>query len=399
MGARTRRVPAPSGRHAMSSRGVTPHDRERPGRILEDERRGRRGTPKLKLLPIEYVEIDGGVLLKRGRLVVKIGGARAAEVVRVVLAKTADGDATREQIAETFAAPDRVAVIDLVEKLSERRILVEAGSPDAAVQAPESSLDVFYWHFGERAESVNRRIGGRIAVVGVNCVARQIALSLRESGVENVDVIHYPLLCNLRLFDERGRLAAGQWPSALPAPLDYREWKERLDVQELTCLVGTSDFGGLGLMRPWNEFCVKRGRHFLPCVLQDSIGYVGPLVVPGETACFECLRARQNSNMADPEVERAARGPGLRGAGGLGLPPGDGHRARQPRGAGAHPVYGRWAPPTGRGHADRGQPRRARPPSQEGPQDPALTVCSPLNATAPVSADRDAFLPGHEWRP
>ena len=59
-------------------------------------------------------------------------------------------------------------------------------------------------------------------------------------------------------------------------------------------------------MRPWNEFCVRHRRPFLPVVLQDLIGYIGPIVVPGETACFECLRARQNSNLINPETQRAA---------------------------------------------------------------------------------------------
>jgi thiazole/oxazole-forming peptide maturase SagC family component len=41
-------------------------------------------------------------------------------------------------------------------------------------------------------------------------------------------------------------------------------------------------------------------------ILQNLIGYVGPLVIPGETACYECLRQRQNAHMNDPEVQRAS---------------------------------------------------------------------------------------------
>jgi thiazole/oxazole-forming peptide maturase SagC family component len=35
------------------------------------------------------------------------------------------------------------------------------------------------------------------------------------------------------------------------------------------------------------------------------IGYIGPYIIPGETACYECLRARQNSHLANSEQERA----------------------------------------------------------------------------------------------
>jgi thiazole/oxazole-forming peptide maturase SagC family component len=39
-------------------------------------------------------------------------------------------------------------------------------------------------------------------------------------------------------------------------------------------------------------------------IIEKLRGYIGPLVVPGETACYECLRRRQNAHLNDPEVER-----------------------------------------------------------------------------------------------
>jgi thiazole/oxazole-forming peptide maturase SagC family component len=76
---------------------------------------------------------------------------------------------------------------------------------------------------------------------------------------------------------------------------------EALDPESFDCLVATSDFGGMHLLRSWNEFCVLHRRTFLPVLLQDMIGYVGPLVIPGETACFECFRLRRNTHLPDPQ--------------------------------------------------------------------------------------------------
>jgi molybdopterin-synthase adenylyltransferase len=39
-------------------------------------------------------------------------------------------------------------------------------------------------------------------------------------------------------------------------------------------------------MRKWNDFCVRNDHAFLPIVLRDLIGYVGPLVIPHKTACY-----------------------------------------------------------------------------------------------------------------
>ena len=56
----------------------------------------------------------------------------------------------------------------------------------------------------------------------------------------------------------------------------------------------------------WNQFCLQNQVHFLPVVLDRFIGTVGPLIIPGETSCYECMRLRENANLEMPEIERAA---------------------------------------------------------------------------------------------
>src|SRR5262249_36298218 len=117
--------------------------------------------------------------------------------------------------------------------------------------------------------------------------------------------VDYPLLCNLRMFDDQGFLRPDLWPDSSPTPVSYKSWRDVDGRDEIDCLVATSDFGGLHLMREWNAFAVSSQIPFISVVLQDLIGYVGPLVFPGETACFECFRARQNSHITDPNIMRA----------------------------------------------------------------------------------------------
>ena len=279
-------------------------------------------SQKLRALPVQLIETGDGVILKRGRIEIQIGGDRAAEIVSLVLAATAEDRATPEEIAKAFAAPDRPAVIYLVEQLAARRILVPADIPPPPGEAWESNLEVFYWHFGASAEQVTERLNAqRLVILGVNGISRQLAASLLASGVKAVEVVDYPLLRNLRFFSAGGELQADQWPALLPQPRAYGEWANGPGPEALDCLIATSDFGGLERMREWNEFCVARRRPFLPVVLQDLIGYVGPLVVPGETACFECLRARQNAHLDDPVAQRASEQVAFEGQAGAGFHP------------------------------------------------------------------------------
>jgi len=262
---------------------------------LEEER--------LRAVLVQLVEVPGGVLLKRGCAEMNVEGEGAKAIVEFLLGRAASAPATRQELADGVPPSMREAVTDLIDQLRQRRILIAEDEP--VEEAPEGPLDVLYWHFGARAADVVDRLSSRrIAVLGVNSVSRQLLIALARGGTPNVTAVDYPLLRNVSLFDTAGGLSPDDWPAAI-AVSPFESWWEQEQDGLFDCLVATSDFGGMHLLRRWNEFCVDRGIHFLPVVLQNLIGYVGPLVVPGETACFECLRARQNANFDDPEAQRA----------------------------------------------------------------------------------------------
>jgi len=109
-------------------------------------------VPKLRFLPVQVIENDEGLILKRGCTEVMIGGEQGKEVVLAMLDLFANGDLTEEELASAFAAPDRPSIVYLLEQLQARRLLIPAESAPAADGQAESPLDVFYWQFGVRAE-------------------------------------------------------------------------------------------------------------------------------------------------------------------------------------------------------------------------------------------------------
>lgn len=274
---------------------------------------------KLQPVRVQFIEVKNGIILKRGSMELKVDGEHAAQVVGIILNLAGDGGATTEELCSAFAAPMRPVVRQLIKRLVDRRILVpikgDAPAPNGVEhEEAENNLDIFYWNFGETNERVTQRLTTRaFTILGVNTISRQITMLLTQLGVEQLEVVDDPLLANLNLFDDDRTLNAQQWPATLPQPRSFQEWSGMTDPQSLGTLIATSDFGGLQGMRRWNEFAVQAGCHFLPVVLQNLIGYIGPLVIPGDTACFECLRARQNSHMLDPENERAAEAKAFEG--------------------------------------------------------------------------------------
>ena len=189
--------------------------------------------------------------------------------------------------------------------------------------------------------------------------------------------------------------AAPTWSGGLVAA-------ETVGTEGVACLVATSDFGGSHLMRQWNSFCVEQGVHFLPVVLDRFIGTLGPLVIPGETACYECFRLRENANMDAPEIDRAPE---------VGAPD------RQAI-TGFHPamasVLGEVAALELCKFYGGGVPFRANRVIEINLLHPSMTprrlfrlprcpVCSPSLKTSSFYIDKDSFVPGnqlnfHEFR-
>ncbi|SHN45404.1 bacteriocin biosynthesis cyclodehydratase domain-containing protein [Cryptosporangium aurantiacum] len=233
----------------------------------------------------------------------RVGGSGAYEFVLTVLDAAARGSSV-EDIRELFDGATRSNADALLEQLEQHRLLLADDEPDP--DPPwETPLELFHWSAGASPGEVAQQLAkAHIAVIGVNEVSAALVSTLRAAGIGTVEVVNYPFLCNLRMLDESGEVSVDSWPADLGVPVAYDEWSEK-DRSGLHCLVATSDFGGLDLMRVWNRYSLERDIPFLPVVLQDLVGYVGPLSVPGRAACFECAYLRQNANLDQREEMRS----------------------------------------------------------------------------------------------
>jgi thiazole/oxazole-forming peptide maturase SagC family component len=259
-------------------------------------------SEKLKALALQLIEMEDAVIVKRGRAEMKISGEQSGEVLRTVLTLAARG-ATREEIYDAFPTVHRKLVAELVDHLVARRFLMVEGENDRGFNVDadeENGLDIFYWHFGtNRAEVSARLAANRIRVVGVNLITRQIAASLRASGAQTIPVVDDVLLRNPELFTDDDSIRADRWDAQTQASIVEGD-TGTVNPEAVDCIVAAADGGATEQLREWNDFCVLHRLSYLPVLLQDLVGYVGPLVRPGESACFECLRSRQSSHLSDP---------------------------------------------------------------------------------------------------
>ncbi len=248
-------------------------------------------------LPVQLLSEPEGVLVRRGQMRLRVrGSAAGAIVLHVIDLCSRPVGATLDEILEPLAEELADPVRDLVEKFKRRRLLVPMGDSLPPRSDPETREDVFFWSFDAKRDEVEQSLGSRrLAIIGVNAVSMEMLRALSSLGFGELTAVDHPRFRSMRFFDSAGRLDSSKWALADPVPFD--DWVDADDLPD--CLVVTSDFGGLANMREWNAFCLREGVSFFPVVLQDLVGFAGPLVVPGITSCFECFWMRQLSNIEE----------------------------------------------------------------------------------------------------
>jgi bacteriocin biosynthesis cyclodehydratase domain-containing protein len=259
--------------------------------------------------PFQVAELPDGVILARGALSLRLGGAGVMDVVTTVLSVGQGRPFDAQEALDRFAAPLQPAVGRLLDQLRRYRLLVPARDNDDA--ADETGEHVFFWDYRLGPNDVAaRRAAGAVCVIGVNTVSRALVEALYDAETDAapadaraLTVLDTPMLRNLRLFDDTPALVPGAWPAHAPPPMAATDLNA--STPEDALVVAVSDFGGAHALRPINQMCVRRGQRFLPVVLDRNVGFIGPMVLAGESPCYECLRARENANMTAPEVERA----------------------------------------------------------------------------------------------
>lgn len=348
---------------------------------------------KLKALPTQILELSNGVLLKRGAIETRICGEGAKNIVTTVLNATTTFGATLEEICRSFSDQERPAIEQLIDYLKNKRILVPLETTTTQTNEAETSLDVFYWQFGTEAARVLEKLNNlRITILGLNCISRQLASAFCAAGMMDFEVIDHPLMRNLSLFSPSGCLKGDQWSSSLPQITAYENWIAGTAVKSLGPVVATSDFGCTKSILEWNKICVEYKLPFFPVFLQNMIGYVGPLVIPDETACLECLRARQNSHLEDSENLRASEEFGFEGQRVHGFHPSMATILGDIAALELTKFYSHILPMGRAGMVIQVNLLISQMTTRRVLKIPRCSVCSPLNTFPPINPKKDGFM-------
>ncbi len=195
---------------------------------------------------------DEALLLEHAGTVVRFAGA-AARTLLPRLLPLLDGTRTTDELVAIVGRPVSQAVVQALELLAENRLLLE-GSGTPRLGDSEALAEIS----GLPASTVCARLeAAEVAVVGPAPLADPLARLLHASGIGTVQP-HTAGSTDLTVV-----LATPEAPSTFEA---------------------------------WNARALAEGAIWLPAGDFDgATATIGPLVIPHETACHECLLLRRNS--------------------------------------------------------------------------------------------------------
>lgn len=261
---------------------------------------------KLKVMPFQIIEMEDKIVLKRGVATMVIPDRGAMIVVRVIQKALAQAPYTAEELAALFSGTIRELILAFIESLIQRNFIVHLNGEQnlAAQPAKEHAQDIFYWHFNKHQQEIAQQLNTSTwAFVGVNELNKRMIASIQREGKKNIIVIDDPGLRRIDFFDDEFNCIDPFWSQPQLQVMSDEAFVN--SKTEVGFIVAASEFGSFMLLDEWNEYAVQNRIPFYPAVLQNMVGYAGPLVIPDQGACLECLRHRQNSNNAGFEEKRA----------------------------------------------------------------------------------------------
>jgi molybdopterin-synthase adenylyltransferase len=238
-----------------------------------------------------------------------------------------DGTRSFEDIAEAvgdlFAHAELHAALTL---LAEQNLLrdasLSAGLSDDAVSR-EPQINFLHEIAGQPAEVQRKLAAATVAVLGLGAVGAGASLALAASGVGAFRLIDHlrvspadPYLSPAYAGDDigasRAEIVRRKLEQDAPhAAIVVQDAPLETDA-EVTAAVAGSDFvlccidgGQASLAYKLNRVCLASGTSWIACDCSAAEITVGPLVVPGRTACHLCYKMRLVAGSETPEDEFA----------------------------------------------------------------------------------------------
>lgn len=224
------------------------------------------------------------LLVKKGdrELLIEFQDGKNLELVMQILDRTRVSISV-EELLSGFLDEAKEEVSSFIVKLIELKILINVDHDDVESfvleQEGERALENYFWE-REIAWPDVLRFGKEIFVqiIGLNSLGVLVANFLKNNVFSNIRLIDYPYLKSKNFVEHiHGGVKTVSFDQFL------------LEDPRKSFVIVADEFGNIPSLLQLNRTMCQEKISFLPLFMFSQIGYMGPLVVPGKTGCFQCF--------------------------------------------------------------------------------------------------------------
>ncbi len=199
-----------------------------------------------------------------------------------------DGTRTVAEIAAALGSEEPESVRSMIHGLEQKNIVLDATETDHPPVSGYTAL-----HPSMLQDRIEEVTDADVLVVGADEPIEWAVDDLHEYGVARLRVT------STERSTEADRRAVAD--GADEVVYDERTLAEIVD--DIDLVIAVERLPGEQLLRRVNEHAVEAGTPLVTGTVDGVSGTVGPTVVPGRTACFECYRTRLAANTASEAFE------------------------------------------------------------------------------------------------
>jgi ribosomal protein S12 methylthiotransferase accessory factor len=200
------------------------------------------------------------------------------------------------RLLSEFKRKDVIGTLQTLDKLD----LLDIGSnPDndkSELRSNNSSYHLQYHTVQNKSHLSN----SRLVLIGDGILAEKLALSLRNTKIS------FSKTSSKMIEKSRMKMALGQTnvKNAIETePMYFFPESLISTIEQADLIVVAQDYHDLVLFERVNQMCFRKQKPWLRASFDDSVGYVGPLVIPRKTSCFNCCELRLVTNSPNYEYE------------------------------------------------------------------------------------------------
>src|SRR5688572_24025987 len=205
-----------------------------------------------------------------------------------------------EEILNIMSEFKRGDTINVLRTLYDRNFITIRKGKNKKI-SNRNDLDLSYFLKEPIGETKSPLSFSQIILIGNGLLAGRLSMTLKKLNLKIVQIESFAEVFRQTIKTRSEITGTKKGMSNIALSSLSSSFTSSLNKSDL--IIVAKDYQDIALFELINKICFKKKKAWIRMSFDDNIGYLGPLVIPGRTACFNCCELRLVTNSPNYEYE------------------------------------------------------------------------------------------------